>query len=421
MSSIKFHFYPINSPGIIAAKMWVREGSRADPINQKGIHNLLGSLLSRGCGPYSNTKVDDLVEGNGASLQCETYEDGLLLSLKCIEDDIYKLLPILGWMIMSPHLETKHINLEKDLTIKALKRQKENPFYLAFDGWRNLAYREGPYNHDPLGSIQDLETIKKNTIESLSKKLVTREKTLVIAGSLPSDLKSVTNEIEPFAMLLNTTKETISNKQEQYCSVSITTPSKRISLQFQETSQVVIMLGKATIPYNNIDDTLLRLLSFYLGSGMSSKLFVKLREENGVAYDVGIYHPRRESATPFVIHASTSIRKADFTLRLLREEWRNLFEKSISLEDLSLAKAKFQGQIAHSSQTVGQRAERKAYLLGQHLSETYETKILNKLKLITSEELRFAAQKHLQEPMLSLCGPKKILMKLSENWKSQSE
>ena len=85
-----------NTLGIFVAKLWIREGSRADPIKKEGIHQLLGSIMSRGCGPFSNNQVADIVEGSGASLRCETYEDGLLLSLKCIKDDYSHLLPLIG-------------------------------------------------------------------------------------------------------------------------------------------------------------------------------------------------------------------------------------------------------------------------------------------------------------------------------------
>ena len=44
MSSLNVEFDTRDTPGIIVAKMWLRDGSRADPISQKGAHQLLGSL-----------------------------------------------------------------------------------------------------------------------------------------------------------------------------------------------------------------------------------------------------------------------------------------------------------------------------------------------------------------------------------------
>ena len=125
----------------MAAKLWIRDGSRADPKDKKGIHQILCSTMLRGCGPYNNKQISEIVESSGAILNCDTYEDGLLISLKCIESDAYKLLPLIGWMITKPVLQKDQIKLEKDLTIKAIKRQKESTYQLAFDGWRRSEER----------------------------------------------------------------------------------------------------------------------------------------------------------------------------------------------------------------------------------------------------------------------------------------
>ena len=87
---------PRKTPGIIAAKLLLKGGSSADPYGQRGAHQLLGSLLSRGCGPYDNIALADLVEGCGAGLRCDINEDGILISLKCAEPDAKSLLPLLG-------------------------------------------------------------------------------------------------------------------------------------------------------------------------------------------------------------------------------------------------------------------------------------------------------------------------------------
>ena len=157
-----------NSKNIMAAKLWIEEGSRADPKDKKGIHQILCSTMLRGCGPYNNKQIAEIVESSGAILNCDTYEDGLLISLKCIESDAFKLLPLIGWMITKPSLEIDQIELEKDLTINAIKRQKESTYQQAFDGWRKMIYQNGPYGHDPLGSINDINQIKRDHIFSIS-------------------------------------------------------------------------------------------------------------------------------------------------------------------------------------------------------------------------------------------------------------
>ena len=151
MNSLDVYLSPCRSPGILSAKIWVRDGSRADPINKKGLHSLLGSLLIRGCGPYNNLQLADLVEGLGAVLLSETYEDGIMISLKCTEEGSNDLLPLLKWIILEPRLEKEQIDLERQLSIQAINRQKENQFILALNKWKEIAYQNHPYSQEVIG------------------------------------------------------------------------------------------------------------------------------------------------------------------------------------------------------------------------------------------------------------------------------
>ncbi|WP_269616849.1 M16 family metallopeptidase [Prochlorococcus marinus] len=408
----------LNSKNIMSAKLWIEEGSRNDPKNKKGIHQLLSSTMLRGCGPYNNRQISEIVENSGANLNCDTCEDGLLISLKCIESDAYKLLPIIGWMITKPVLQIDQIELEKDLTIKAIKRQKESTYQLAFDGWRKIVYGDGPYGHDPLGSISDVKKITKEDILPLADSLIYRKKNLVISGKFPINLESyIENSIAFKGISKNLNDQNIKSKRNYDIDLK---NKQETSIYTRElnTKQVILLLGKATIRYDNKSDIFLRLLSCYLGCGMSSLLFKQLREKYGVVYEAGVYHPIRENQTPFIMHASTTEEKAILTLKLLKECWGKIINSEISPEELDLVKIKFRGQMAHSLQSISQRAEHKAHLLGIGLTKEHDKEILLRLESITSKEIKYAANKYLRNPFLSVCSNKEVIPKIIENWKT---
>ncbi len=405
-----------NSKEIIAAKLWIEDGSRADPNDKKGIHQILFSTIIRGCGPYNNNQLSEIVESAGAILNCDTFEDGLLISLKCIKGDAYKLLPILGWMITKPSLEIDQIELEKDLTIKAIKRQQESPYQQAFDGWRKMIYSDGPYGHDPLGSIQDIKRIDREDILSIANSLLYRNKNLVIAGNLPINIKEYLKESITFMEINKIGLDQNKEKQTINKSGLLGTQKRNFIKRSINTQQVILLLGKATIKYNHKADILLRLISCYLGYGMSSLLFKVLREKYGVVYEAGVYHPIRENQTPFVIHASTSEDKASLTLKLLKECWEKVIDTEISDEELNLLKIKYRGQMAHSLQSISQRAEHKAHLLGIGLTKNHDKEILKRVESISSKEIRDAAKIYLRNPSLSVCSNKNIIQKISHQW-----
>ena len=406
-----------NSKNIMAAKLWIKDGSRADPKDKKGIHQLLCSTILRGCGPYNNNQIAEIIESAGAILNCDTYEDGLLISLKCIESDAYKLIPLIGWMITKPSLEIDQIELEKDLTIKAIKRQKESTYQQAFDGWRKMMYADGPYGHDPLGSIDDIKKITRDNLISIANSLVFRSKNLVITGNFPIKIEDYINN----SIAFKGTSDVISNQSEMNI-ISNNLPvmvrqESSICTRSLNTKQVILLLGKATIKYNNEADILLRLISCYLGYGMSSLLFKVLREKYGVVYEAGIYHPIRESQTPFVMHASTTEEKANLTLELLKECWGKVIDTEISAEELDLLKMKYKGQLAHSLQSISQRAEHKAHLLGIGLTKDHDKKMLARLESISSKEIRDAANIYLKKPSLSVCSNKNVIQQIKRRWK----
>jgi len=405
-----------NSNNIMVAKLWIEDGSRADPITKKGIHQILSSTILRGCGPYDNKKLAEIVENAGANLNCDTYEDGLLISLKCIEIDAYKLLPLIGWMITKPLLEEDQIELEKDLTITAIKRQKESTYQIAFDGWRKMIFDDGPYGHDPLGSIDHINNINKEDILKIANSLIYRRKNLVIAGNFPNNINNYIKDLNAFnginKIVLDKNKTFQNNNRFQHNNKQ----KKNIWTSSLNTQQVILLLGKATIKYNNDADIFLRLLSCYLGYGMSSLLFKVLREKYGVVYEAGIYHPIREHETPFIMHASTTEEKAILTLKLLKECWCKIMEIEISPEELDLLKIKYRGQIAHSLQSISQRAEHKAHLLGIGLTKDHDKEILLRLENISSKEIKNAANIYLKSPSLSICSNKKVIQKISKEW-----
>ena len=405
-----------NSKNIMVAKLWIEDGSRADPQDKKGIHQILSSTILRGCGPYNNNQIADIVESSGANLNCETYEDGLLISLKCIESDAYKMLPLIGWMITKPLLEIDQIELEKDLTIKAIKRQQESTYQLAFDGWRKMVYDDTPYGHDPLGLIEDIKKIERCQILPIAESLIYRNKNLVISGKIPINIEKYIKDSNAFKRV-NEILTNQSNTSQKKNGLEVFNKQKgNLYTRSLKTQQVVFLLGKATVKYNNEADLLLRLLSCYLGYGMSSLLFKVLREEYGVVYEAGIYHPIREHEAPFIMHASTTEEKAILTLNLLKECWEKIIYNEISDEELDLLKTKYRGQIAHSLQSISQRSEHKAHLLGIGLKKDYDKDIRLRIKNVTSKEIRNAAKKYLKNPSLSVCSNKEVIKKISKEW-----
>ena len=395
--------------GLLAARLWIRGGSSQDPQGQRGAMQLLAGTMTRGAGALDADGLAELVEGRGAALRAEAGEDALVISLKCASNDAADLLPLLPLMASAPTLEPAQVDLERDLNLQNLQRQQEDPFQLAHDRLRQQLYGQGPYGHDPLGVEDDLQGLQAAQLQPLVEGLGREGALLVLCGDLEqAPLAPLEASLQAQPLRTGATRRQEGPGAE---------PGERLGVQDQDTEQLVLMLGCATVPLGHGDALALRMLQAHLGLGMSSRLFVLLREERGLAYDVGVHMPARCGATPFVWHLSTSAERAEEACACVLDEWQRLLQDPLSQQELDLARAKFRGQDAMGRQTCGQLADRQALVLGYGLGETHVEDSLRLAEQLQPEQLLAAARRWLARPHLSLCGPAAALQAAERAWR----
>ena len=121
----------------------------------------------------------------------------------------------------------------------------------------------------------------------------------------------------------------------------------------QPTQQSVIMLGYLGASVHSGDYAALKLLSTYLGNGLSSRLFIELREKLGLAYDVSAFYPTRQFSSSFVVYMGTAPENTTTALKGLRREVDLLSDSKLEQDALQAAKNKILGQYALGKQTNG--------------------------------------------------------------------
>ncbi len=397
-------------PRVLAARLVIRGGSGADPRHGRGAHQLLAGLMTRGCGALDAEALADLVEGAGAALRAEASEDALTLALHCGAEDAQTLLPLLLTMVRQPTLDADQLELERQLNLQTLQRQREDPFQLAHDQLRHLLFDAGPYGHDPLGVEADLEGLDRLGLQPLLERLGERGAVLTLCGDTPAGVEELLNRtLEPMPWVVGA-------PGGGAASAPLSPPPERLARLEEDTEQLVLLLGAATVPYGHPDALALRLLQTHLGAGMSCRLFQALREERGLAYDVGVHLPARCGPSPFVVHLSTSAERAEEATTCLLEEWLAPLEQAIAAEALELALAKYRGQDAMGRQTCAQLAERLALVLSHGLPADQLDLQLERAARLTPEDLLAAAGRWLGRPSLSLVGPAPALQAASDAW-----
>ncbi|MGC8714505.1 MAG: M16 family metallopeptidase, partial [Leptodesmis sp.] len=151
---------------IIAARMFIRAGSRWDPPEQAGLSHLVSAVLSKGTEKLSSLEIAEQVESLGASLSTDATTDYFLISLKSVSADFPEMLELAADVLRSPSFPAAELELERRLTLQAIRSQQEQPFTIAFDQLRHMMYGEHPYALSGLGTEKTVAQLSQTDLQN---------------------------------------------------------------------------------------------------------------------------------------------------------------------------------------------------------------------------------------------------------------
>jgi len=400
---LKRYFLNHKKRNFSTASIWIKGGSNMDSINQKGINKILCSLLTRECEGFNNFVLSEYIESHGAELNHEVFEDGILLSIKSLNEHFSKLFPLLELIINKPILSEIEFRKVKKSSIDLIKKDKENPFNICFERWRKIVYSNHPYAFNTIGNLNDVSKITHNEVLREFKNFKNREKYLIsnnpeVNGENIESLEEIIVKEKPLIIKHNLS------------------PIKRLDYINNYSNQTIIMIGNQTCSRRSSEYLPFKVLESYLSYGMSAALFKIFREKNGITYDLGVYYPIRNDNAPFLIYLSVSNQKALFAFELLSSLWKNLLLKPLIESEIYLAKEKLKGSFLLGNQSLDEILQRKIQLISYGKTQLSEIDLNSQIDEISSLDILKVTNKYLSKPFLSISGNKKICLEITKMW-----
>lgn len=388
---------------IIAGRIFIRAGSCYEPREKAGLAHLLSAVMTKGCDGLSSLEIAEKIESVGASLGTDAATDYFLLSLKTVTADFVDILTLAGQLLRSPTFPENQIELEKRLAIQDIRSQKEQPFHLAFEQLRQVMYSNHPYSMSVLGDETTMSSITRADLVEYHQTHFRPDNIVIsIAGCIKAEQAE-----KLITKIFGDWKIPTSIKQPLNLPSIIISPKPCIKPL--NTQQSIIMLGYLGPSVNNPEYAALKLLSSYLGNGLSSRLFVELREKQGLAYDVSAIYSTRLFPAAFIVYIGTAPENTKIAVQGLRHEVELLCNTELSEAALQTAKNKIIGQYALGKQTNGHIAQIYGWYEILGLGIEFDQQFPELINNVTATEAITSARKYLQTPYLSIVGPEEAI------------
>jgi predicted Zn-dependent peptidase len=358
--------------------------------------------MTKGCDGLSSMEIAEAVESVGASLSADSTTDYFLVSLKTVTSDFADILTLAGRMLRFPTFPQLEVELEQRLALQDIRSQKEQPFSIAFEQLRQAMYQNHPYAMSALGDEVSMSSLTRDDLVEFHDTYF-RPDNLVISIAGRITLESAVALVEE---IFGDWKK---NTHQKLLELPNVLEAPQHVLTHQNTQQSILMLGYLAPSVHSSDYAALKLLSTYLGNGLSSRLFVELREKRGLAYEVSALYPTRLFPAAFVVYMGTAPENTKIALDELKREVDRLGTAQLEETALQTAKNKILGQYALGKQTNAQLAQVYGWYETLGLGIEFDTEFQDLITAVTPASATLAACNYLREPYISLVGQKEAI------------
>ncbi len=369
--------------GIVSGVVFFKGGQRGE--EKPGVTHLLFTVLLKGSEKFPTSYDVSLpFEKYGGYIYSSSADDFSEIGFSTKVEGLEEALSVIEDVIKNPLLREEDIEREKKNTLVAIKSKRERGMEFAMENLRKVTYKGTPYETSPLGTEESVASIKR---EDLIKRLeeVRRGGNIVVSvvGDVEAEevipkLERIFKDIPPGSI----EEEEIRNPVEE----------EKVLRIKREGTQATILCAFNAPDKDTKDYFTFKVLASALGDGMTSKLFIELREKRGYAYATYAFYPTRFHSPRFFAYIGTSPEKKEEALRDLLSLVR---EPDLTEEDVRIAKNKIVGDFLLDHQT---RIRQAWYLgfyevmgFGWRMDEEYTEKI----KGVTLEEEKEAVKKYL--------------------------
>jgi predicted Zn-dependent peptidase len=375
---------PMRERASVSVAFMFGTGSRVESPAECGLAHFIEHMVFKGGDRYPTAKlISQAVEGVGGALNASTDREATVFWAKVPADRLAVGIDVLGDMLFCPRLLDEDVERERQVVVEELRMYEDSPqdhVQTLFDA---VMWPDHPLGWDVAGTEA---TVRSFTAADCRRHLGRRYRrddlVISVAGSLAPDrvAELVSAALERWSQ---------SDGAPPGPAAPATPPAgSPLSLLDRRTGQANVILGARAPSYRDERRFTADLLNIVLGEGMSSRLFLELREERGLAYDVHSFLSRVVDSGALGISLGCEPGRALVAMRAAIAELRRLADELVPDAELERAKEYARGRLEvqlESTSALCNHLGQQELLTGEILSAAA---IGERLLAVRPEELR---------------------------------
>ncbi len=382
---------PNNLNDIIAMSIYAKGGNFIEKI--PGISDLMSSVMLKGTKKYSSVEIAQILEENGIKISPSAGADTFSIDVLTTKSQLPKTLELLNEIVNNATFDDYEIEKTRSAQLNSIKKSRDTPMNLAVEEYKNLLFENSVYSYGPKIFEKTLPKIQKEDILSYYN-VIFNPKNLVISVNGNIDQKDLVNQLTNI-FSANAANTVAFNYNDYSSAIAPLTTQKTSIKKIPELKTAWLFLGwQTTGVLNQKDSATLQVINTILGSGMSSRLFRNVRDQEGLAYQLGSSYSPKIIKGAFTLFIGTNPKTLALAKEKMLAEVNRLKTEFVSDKELQEAKDKIMGNYVLSQETNLEKASTVGWFEASGRGFDFKDKYEKTINSVTASDIVDVANRY---------------------------
>lgn len=341
---------PTKDSATVTVLITTATGSRYEDASNNGVSHFLEHMFFKGTKKRPNARIiSEELDGIGGEYNAFTSKDRTGYWAKVGSKHADTAFDVISDIFLHSKLDAKEIEKERGAILQELNMYEDTPVRHVGDVFESLLYGDQPLGWEIIGSKENIAAMQRaDFLRYFQSHYKANNVVVTIAGGFDSQ-KMLSRVQEAFGeMKTAETPQRVMVKENQ--------SKPGLFIQNKKTDQTHMILGVRAFDMFHKDRFALSILSTILGGGMSSRLFMEVREKRGLAYSVHTFTESFHDAGYLATQCGVEHENLIKALEIIVSEYKKIANRLVGEKELKKAKESILGRLEMGLETSNEVA-----------------------------------------------------------------
>ncbi|WMI81697.1 M16 family metallopeptidase [Anaerotignum sp. MB30-C6] len=363
----------------ISFGIWVKNGSRNERPEENGVSHFIEHMIFKGTENRTARQIAEAMDALGGQINAYTTKEYTCYHTRVLDEHFGRALDVMSDMVLRSLFDQKDVERERNVITEEINMYEDAPEELVHDVLQDTIWRNSPLGMPILGTTKTIATFTSESIRNYyEKNYHTENMVLSVAGNFKTDeMLEMLNKA-----LGDWTAKQPFNQYNSKAEYKIAHVARE-----KDVEQVHTCIAFPGLERENPMKYALGVFNTIFGGGMSSRLFQKVREENGLTYSIYSYTTSFADTGLFSITGGMNPNQLERVYELIASEVEDVKNNLLPQKLIDVTKEQLISNFIIGTESTLNRmtAAGSALLLRGKVQDTQE--VIDKLSKITSEDI----------------------------------